>query len=86
MNATVTVPIQSNLLDLLMRTGLGEPAAIVPMALRQYIVDRYLQRIEIAEKAIAVCSGRYGTNYETFSQRVTTDQAYFDTINREHPL
>jgi hypothetical protein len=84
MNATLTIPIQSSLLDLLQ--NLGEPAAIVPAALRQYTVDRSLQRIENAEAKIAVYARRYNTDYQTFNQRVTTDQAFLDALNREHPL
>jgi hypothetical protein len=84
MNATLTIPIQSSFLDLL--KSLGDPAAIVPAALRQYTVDRCLQHIENAEAKIAVYARRYEVDYETFNRRVTTDQAYLDTLNREHPL
>jgi hypothetical protein len=64
----------------------GGPAAIVPAALRQYMVDRYLQRVEATEAKIAVYERRYQADYETFTLRVTTDQAYLDTLNRTHPL
>jgi hypothetical protein len=37
MSATLTIPIQGNLWNLL--KNLGEPAALVPAALRQYMVD-----------------------------------------------
>jgi hypothetical protein len=84
MDATLTIPIQSNLWNLLQ--GLGEPAAIVPAALRQYMVDRYLQRVEAAEGKIAVYAKRYRADYATFNHRVNMDQAYLDTLNREHPL
>jgi hypothetical protein len=84
MNATMTIPIQSSLWDLLQ--SLGEPSAVVPAALRQYMVDRYLQRIEAAEGKIAVYAKRYGTDYETFSQRIALDQVYLDNLNRQHPL
>ncbi len=84
MSATLTIPIQSNLWNLL--KSLGEPTTLVPAALRQYMVDRYLQRIEAAEAKIAVYARRYQADYETFNQRVTMEQAYLDTLNREHPL
>ena len=84
MNATLTIPIQSNLWNLLQ--GLGEPATIVPAALRQYMVDRYLQRVEAAEGKIAVYARQYQTDYATFNQRVNMDQTYLDTLNCEHPL
>jgi len=64
----------------------GEPTVIVRAALRQYAVDRCLQRIELAEEKIAFYEERYRMDYETFSQRVTTDQSYLDTLNQEHPL
>ena len=67
MEATLTIPIQSSLLDLLQ--NLGEPATIIPAALRQYTMDRSLQRIEIAEAKIAVYARRYKTDYQTFNQR-----------------
>ena len=72
MDATLTIPIQGNLWDLL--KGLGEPAAIVPAALRQYMVDRYLQRVEVAEGKIAVYVRRYQTDYATFNRRVSLDR------------
>ncbi len=84
MSATLTIPIQGNLWNLL--KNLGEPAALVPAALRQYMVDRYLQRIEAAEAKIAIYARRYGVDYEAFNQRVTMDQAYLDALNRAHPL
>jgi hypothetical protein len=84
MSATLTIPIQGNLWNLL--KNLGEPATLVPAALRQYKVERYLQRIEAVEAKIAVYARRYGADYETFNQRVTMDQAYLDALNRTHPL
>jgi hypothetical protein len=84
MNTTLTVSVQDNLLELL--KALGEPAVIVPAALRQYAVDRCLQRVEQAEEKIAFYEQRYGMDYATFNQRVTTDLSYLESLNHEHPL
>lgn len=65
---------------------LGEPAAVVPAAVRQYVVDRCLQRLESAEAKAGVYVRGYGMDYKTFSRRVTTDQVFLDQLNQTHPL
>lgn len=84
MNTTLTVLVQNNVLELV--KAFGEPGTIVPAALRQYVVDRCLQRIEHAEEKTAFYEKRYGMDYETFNRRVTTEQSYLEALNREHPL
>lgn len=84
MNTTLTVSVEDSLLDLV--EAFGEPDVIVPAALRQYIVDRCLQRIEQIEEKLAVYEQRYGMNYDVFNRQVTTDQDYLDGLNNDHPL
>lgn len=84
MNTTLTVPVEDNLMELL--EAFGEPDVIVPAALRQYLVDRCLQRIEQIEEKIAVYEQRYAMNYDVFNRQVTTDQDYLDRLNDERPL
>lgn len=84
MNITLTVPVEDDLMELL--EAFGEPELIVPAALRQYIVDRCLQRIEQIEGKVAIYEQRYGMSYDMFNRQVTTDQDYLDRLNDERPL
>ncbi|MGQ9627553.1 MAG: hypothetical protein ACUVV0_11690 [Anaerolineae bacterium] len=84
MNTVLTVSVQENLLELL--KVFGELKVVVPAALRQYLMDRCLQRIEQAERQIALYENRYGMDYKTFQQRVATDQSYLEYLNRVNPL
>jgi hypothetical protein len=45
-----------------------------------------LHHIEQAEDKVAFYEKRYGMDYETFNQRVTTDPSYLDALNRKYPL
>lgn len=65
---------------------LGEPATVVPAAVRRYVVDRSLQRLEVAEDRARKYAQRYGMDYDAFNQRVTLDEAFLDRLNHEHPL
>ena len=84
MDATLNIPVQAGLLEL--ARVLGEPAVIVSAALRQYVVDRCLQRIDEAERKNAFYVQQYATDYEAFSKRVATDPVYLAGLNRENPL
>ena len=65
---------------------LGEPATVVPAAVRRYVVDRSLQRLEAAEERVRAYSQRYEMDYAKFNRRVALDQAFLDRLNQEHPL
>ena len=84
MNEMLTISLQGNLMELVHL--LGEPAAVVPAAVRQYVVDRCLQRLEAAEAKVGAYVQRYGMDYKSFNGRATTDQAYLDQLNQDHPL
>jgi hypothetical protein len=84
MTSKVTIALQDNMLELLQT--LGEPATVVPAAVRRYVVDRSLQRLEAAEERVRAYGQRYEMDYVTFNRRVTLDEAYLDWLNREHPL
>ena len=83
MNSSLTISLQDGLLDLVQ--VLGEPGTIIPSAVRQYVVDRCLQRLDAAEAKIAIYMHKYGLDYETFNRRVTMDQDYLDRLNQNHP-
>jgi hypothetical protein len=51
MTATLRIPVQESLLEIL--TGLGSLEIVTVAALRRYALDRCLQRIEQAERQIA---------------------------------
>lgn len=84
MTSKVTIALQDNMLELV--HTLGEPATVVPAAVRRYVVDRSLQRLEAAEERVRTYAQRYEMDYATFNRRVALDQAYLDQLNQEHPL
>jgi len=84
MTSKVTIALQDNMLELVQT--LGEPATVVPAAVRRYVVDRSLQRLEAAEERERTYAQRYEMDYATFNRRVTLDEAYLDRLNHEHPL
>lgn len=84
MTSKLTIALQDNLLELVQ--ALGEPATVVPAAVRRYVVDRSLQGLETAEERAKVYAQRYGLDYDTFNRRVTLDEAYLDRLNQEQPL
>ncbi len=62
MNEKLTISLQGNLMELVHL--LGEPAAVVPAAVRQYVVDRCLQRLDSAEGKVGIYVQRYGMDYK----------------------
>ncbi len=84
MNSTLTISVQENLVDVL--KSLGDPKAVIPMALRQFIVNSCLQKLDRARNNVSEYEQRYGIDYEDFNLRVTTDQSYLDMVNRDYPL
>ena len=83
MNAMLSIPLQSQLMETLKIFGDAETVAVA--ALRHYALDRCLQRIEQAEQRIAHYEAQYGMPYETFNRRVCTDPTFLDKANLEHP-
>ncbi len=84
MTSKLTIALQDNMLELVQT--LGEPATVVPAAVRRYVVDRALQRVEAAEERVRAYAKRYRMDYATFNQRVTLDEAFLDRLNQEHPV
>lgn len=84
MTLKLTIALQDNMLELVQT--LGEPATVVPAAVRRYVIDRSLQRLEAAEERVRAYSRRYEMDYATFNHRVTLDQAYLDRLNTAFPL
>ena len=84
MTAKLTIALQDNMLELVQT--LGEPTTVVPAAVRRYMPDRSLQRLEAAEERVWGYAQRYEVDYHTFSRRAALDQAYLDQLNEEHPL
>jgi ribosomal protein L31 len=57
----------------------------MPNATTTELVDVCWQRIEQTGRRIAEYEQKFGASYETFNQRVSTDQVYLETLNRDHP-
>ena len=84
MTATLRIPVQESLLEIL--KGLGSLETVTAAALRRYALDRCLQRIEQAERQIAFYERRYESDYNTFNRHICTDQTFLDLVNRDHPM
>ena len=65
--------------------ALGNPKTVATSALRRYLVDVCLQRIEQAERQIGDYEQRYGFDYETFNRQIGTDETFLQTTNQNHP-
>ncbi len=65
---------------------LGEPDRVAARALRHYLLDVCLQRLEQARQQIARYEQQYGSDYETFNRHVGTDESFLATLNSAHPL
>jgi hypothetical protein len=79
----LTVPLHKSLSEILQ--ALGNPEMIAASALRRYLLDTCLQRIEQAKYQISIYEQQYGSDYETFNHRIGIDEAFLNTINRNHP-
>ncbi len=80
----LTVPIHQNINDIL--SVVGQPEMVILDALRRYLLDICWQRIEQAEQKIATYEQRYGTIYDIFNQRVTTDEIFLGNLNKTYPM
>ena len=65
---------------------LGDPEHIAARALRHYLLDICIQRLEQARQEIDHYQQQYGADYETFNYRMGTDEAFLETMNAAHPL
>jgi hypothetical protein len=63
MNEKLTISLQGDLMELVHL--LEEPAAVVPAAVRQYVVDLCLQRLDSAEGKVGIYVQRYGMDNYT---------------------
>jgi hypothetical protein len=78
------VPVQPAIKEILQ--ALGNPEIVATSALRRYLVDVCWQRIEQAERRIAEYEQIYGTTYEAFNQRITTDETFLEATHQNHPI
>ena len=84
MYSSLTISLEDGLLNLV--EALGEPDTVISSAVRQYVVDLCMHRLETAQPKLAAYKAKYGQEYTQFHQRVTTDQGFLDRLNREQPL
>lgn len=81
--AEFVVPVHQSMNEILQ--VLGNPELVAVSALRRYLVDVCWQRIEQAEQFIARYEQTYGSTYESFSQRIGTDEAFLKATHQKHP-
>ncbi|MFC1976598.1 hypothetical protein ACFLXQ_09380 [Chloroflexota bacterium] len=79
----LTVPLHKSLNEILQ--VLGEPEIIAASALRRYLLDTCLQRIEQAKRQINMYEQLYDSDYDTFNHRMGTDKAFLETTNYDYP-
>lgn len=79
----VVLPVQKSMSEIL--EVLGNPEMVAMSALRRYLVDACMQRIEQAERKIAEYEQLYGLDYQTFNHRIGTDAAFLKSTNQNHP-
>ena len=84
MYSSLTISLEDGLLNLV--EALGEPDTVISSAVRQYVVDICMHRLETAQGKLAVYRAKYGLEYAQFHRRVATDQGFLDRLNREQPL
>ena len=65
---------------------LGEPEQIAARALRRYLLDICLQRLEQTRQQIDRYEQRYGADYETFNRRIGTEETFLETVNCAYPM
>lgn len=65
---------------------LGEPDRVAARALRHYLLDVCLQRLEQARQQIDRYEQKYGSDYGTFNRHVGTDETFLEAMNSAHPL
>lgn len=81
--AEFVVPVQQSMNEILQ--VLGNPEVVAVSALRRYLVDICWQRIEQAEQYIAHYEQKYNSTYESFSQRISTDEAFLKATHHKQP-
>jgi len=79
----LTLPLHQSLNEILQ--AIGDPEVIAASALRHYLLDTCLQRIEKAKRAISEYEQEYGLDYEAFNLRIGSDESFLETTNRNHP-
>lgn len=83
---TMQITVPTNLAVREILQVLGEPDRVAARALRHYLLDVCLQRLEQARQQIDRYEQQYGSDYETFNRQVGTDETFLDTVNSAHPL
>ena len=80
----ITLPTNQTVSEILQ--ALGDPETVAARALRHYLLDICLQRLEQARQQIDRYEHRYGADYETFNRRIGTDETFLETVNCAYPL
>ncbi len=84
MSATLSIALQNNLIETL--NLFGNPETIAASALRRYVLDQCLQRIEQAKERIARYEAKYHLPYQSFKQKAATDAIFLEELNQSSPL
>jgi hypothetical protein len=77
-----TVSIKNVYLDML--RSIGRVDSIVEEAVRKYLIDKYVEKVEKAKVKVKEFEKRYDCRYEDFCI-MRTDENQFEKIEKEHP-
>lgn len=67
-----------------MLTAIGRVDLIVEEAVRKYLIDKYVERLEKAKRKIREFAERYSCDYPDFNLRLS-DERRLAKIEKEHP-
>ena len=73
-----TLTLDPKYVDILQAFGNLEDT--VEEAIHRYVVERINERIEKARREILILEAKYGMPYQQFYERVTTDEAFVETL------
>lgn len=77
-----TVSIKNVYLEML--SAIGRADSIVEEAVRKYLIDKCVERLEKANSKIKEFEKRYDCQYPDFCLRIS-DENQFEKIEKEHP-
>jgi len=64
----------------------GEVDTVLTEALRRYVIDQCIRKIEEAADKIKSYERKYGYSYDTFSTKIQTDEAFLERVEQQNPL
>ena len=77
-----TVSIKSNYLEML--SNIGRVESIVEEAVRKYLIDKCVERLEKAKLKVRAFEKQYNCHYPDFNLKIS-DENQLEKIEKKHP-